>query len=56
MRYRVALLDSPNDSALSEVRDFRGQFDSTYAALYYPWVTVLDPLDPDGRREVKLPP
>jgi uncharacterized protein len=56
MRYRVALLDSPNDAVLSEVRDFRGQFDSTHAALYYPWVTVIDPLDPDGRREISLPP
>lgn len=56
MRYRVAVLDSPNDAVLSEVRAFRGQFDSTHAALYYPWVTVIDPLDPDGRREVNLPP
>ncbi len=56
MRYRVALLDSPNDFALSEIRDFRGQFDSTHAALYYPWITAIDPLDPDGRREIQLPP
>ncbi len=56
MRYRVALLDSPVDFALSEVRSYRGQFDSTHAALYYPWVTALDPLDPDGRREIDLAP
>lgn len=56
MRYRVALLDSPNDMAISEVRAFRGQFDSTHTALYYPWITVLDPLDPDGRREIQVPP
>ena len=56
MRYRVALLDARNDFALSEVRDFRGKFDSKYAALYYPWVTSVDPLDPDGRREIQLPP
>jgi hypothetical protein len=56
MRYRVALLDAPNNQVLSEVQAFRGQFDSTHAALYYPWVTVLDPLDPDGRREIQLPP
>jgi phage tail sheath protein FI len=55
MRYRVALLDSPNDAAISEIRAFRGQFESTHAALYYPWVTALDPLDPDGRREIQLP-
>ncbi len=56
MRYRVALLDSPNDMAISEVRAFRGRFDSTHAALYYPWISVLDPLDPDGRREINVPP
>ncbi len=56
MRYRVALLDSPNDFVLSEIRDFRGRFDSTHGALYYPWVTAIDPLDPDGRREIQLPP
>jgi uncharacterized protein len=56
MRYRVALLDSPDDFVLSEIRNFRGRFDSTHGALYYPWVTVIDPLDPDGRREIHLPP
>jgi phage tail sheath protein FI len=56
MRYRVAVIDSPNDQILSEVRAFRGRFDSTHAALYYPWVTVVDPLDPDGRSEIDVPP
>ncbi len=56
MRYRVALLDSPNDFALSEVRNFRGQLDSTHAAIYYPWITVLDPLDRNGKREIQIPP
>jgi len=56
MRYRVAVLDSPPNQVLSEVRDFRGKFDSTHAALYYPWVTVIDPNDPAGRREMNLPP
>lgn len=56
MLYRVALLDSPNNFALSEIRNFRGQMDSTHAALYYPWITVIDPLDPDGRREIQVPP
>jgi uncharacterized protein len=56
MRYRVAVLDAPENQLVSEVRTFRGLFDSTHAALYYPWITVLDPLDPDGRREIDLPP
>ena len=56
MRYRVAILDCPNNQAISEVRAYRGQLDSKYAAFYYPWVTILDPLDPEGRRELNLPP
>ncbi len=56
MRYRVAVLDAPNGLALSEVQDFRGRFDSTHAALYYPWLRILDPLDPNGRREIDVPP
>jgi uncharacterized protein len=56
MRYRVAILDAPDASIVSEVRAFRAQFDSTHAALYYPWVDMIDPLDPEGRREITLPP
>lgn len=47
--YRIGILDPPKDSSISEVREFRSQFDSTYAALYYPWVRIVDPtarLDP----------
>jgi hypothetical protein len=56
MRYRVAILDAPDDMTISEISGYRGQFDSTHAALYYPWITTLDTLDPDGRREVHVPP
>jgi phage tail sheath protein FI len=56
MRYRVCVLDSPDQFVLSEVRNFRGKLDSKYGALYYPWVSVLDPTDRDGRREIELPP
>jgi uncharacterized protein len=56
MRYRVAVLDAPPNQILSEVRDARGKFDSTHAAFYYPWIIVIDPLDPDGRREIAVPP
>ncbi len=44
MRYRIAVLDSGDDQSISEVRALRGKIDSTYAALYYPWVRVLDPV------------
>ena len=45
-RYRFAVVDAPPGSSLGEVRRFRGRFDSTRAALYYPWVEVIDPLKP----------
>jgi hypothetical protein len=53
MRYRVALLDSGDKLSMSEIRDMRAKLDSKHAALYYPWVTVLDPI---GKRELNLPP
>ena len=53
MRYRIAVLDSGDNLAVSEVRDLRAKFDSTYAALYYPWVRVMDPVT---RSEIHLPP
>jgi phage tail sheath protein FI len=55
--YRIGIVDPPKDSSISEVRQFRSQFDSTYTALYYPWVDILDPtqkVDP-GAAPVLLP-
>jgi phage tail sheath protein FI len=45
MRDRIALLDPPNfkPTQLAEIRSWRRRFDSSYAALYYPWVIALDP-------------
>ena len=56
MRYRVAVIDAPNGQAISEARASRASIDSVRAAFYYPWVTVLDPLDATGKREIQLPP
>ncbi len=53
MRYRIAVLDSGNAQTVGQVRAMRGQFDSTYAALYYPWVRILDPVT---NTEIVLPP
>ncbi len=53
MRYRIAVLDSGDQQSVADVRDLRAKFDSTYAALYYPWVQVMDPVT---RREINLPP
>lgn len=43
LRYRIGIVDPPKDSSISQVREFRGQFDTTYAALYYPWIRIIDP-------------
>ncbi|MBO0790155.1 MAG: phage tail sheath subtilisin-like domain-containing protein [Ktedonobacteraceae bacterium] len=53
MRYRIAVLDSGDGQSIAQVRALRARFDSTYAALYYPWVRVLDPVT---RQEIHLPP
>ncbi len=53
MRYRIAVLDCGDGLTISQVRAMRGKLDSKYAAFYYPWVTVRDPVT---RRELNLPP
>jgi phage tail sheath protein FI len=53
MRYRIAVLDAGDDLSISEVRSMRAKLDSTYAALYYPWIRVLDPVT---NTELNLPP
>jgi phage tail sheath protein FI len=53
MRYRIAVLDSGDDQSIADVRALRAKLDSTHAALYYPWITVLDPVT---RKEINLPP
>jgi phage tail sheath protein FI len=58
--YRIAVLDTPAGKAVSEAREIRGRVDSKYAALYYPWVVVSNPLaragDASVPRELALPP
>jgi len=59
-RYRIAVVDAALHSSLSDVRSFRNKFDSSYAALYHPWVEIVDPLsrtapgEPSGK--LLLPP
>ncbi len=53
MRYRIGVLDSTNGHDLSTVRDRRAQLDSKYAAFYYPWVRIIDPV---SQVEINLPP
>jgi phage tail sheath protein FI len=53
MRYRIAVLDSGDNQSIADVRAMRARVDSKYAALYYPWIRVLDPVT---RQEIVLPP
>lgn len=53
MRYRIAVVDSGNDLSVTDVQEQRGKFDSSWAAMYYPWVRVLDPVT---RVPIFLPP
>jgi phage tail sheath protein FI len=53
MRYRVAVLDSPDGAIIGEVRDERARLDSKYGALYYPWVRAFDPI---SENELAFPP
>jgi phage tail sheath protein FI len=58
--YRIAVLDTQRGAAISDARLVRSRIDSTYAALYYPWVVVANPLARPGDdsipREITLPP
>jgi phage tail sheath protein FI len=53
MQYRIAVLDSGDEEDLTQVQALRAAFDSKHAALYYPWVRVLDPVT---QQEISLPP
>ncbi|MDQ1560339.1 MAG: uncharacterized protein QOD32_3399 [Pyrinomonadaceae bacterium] len=53
MRYRIAVIDSGDNQSISEVRAMRAKIDSKYAAFYYPWIRVLDPVT---NTEINLPP
>ncbi|HEX6660520.1 MAG TPA: phage tail sheath subtilisin-like domain-containing protein [Sphingomicrobium sp.] len=43
MKYRIAVLDSIKEASIADTREYRGKFDSKYAAFYYPWVRIIDP-------------
>ena len=44
--FRFAILDPPRAASLGgskRIQDYRAQFDSKSAALYYPWIVVAEP-------------
>jgi len=53
---RVAIIDSPPNATPQEIKDWRmniAGYDSSYAALYYPWIQVDDPI---LNRPIYVPP
>jgi phage tail sheath protein FI len=53
MRYRIAVLDATNALSIQEVRAQRAKIDSKYAAFYYPWIRIVDPIT---GKEADMPP
>jgi uncharacterized protein len=43
LRYRFAILAGPQDADQATIRQVRGQHDSKYAAMYYPWLVASTP-------------
>jgi hypothetical protein len=57
--YRVAILETPPNQLASDNENVRGQIDSSYAALYAPWVVTDNPLARSGTAipaEITVPP
>jgi hypothetical protein len=56
---RVAVLDAPPGMTPQQIKDWRSDvamYDSAYAALYYPWIKVENPIGVNGNSEVFVPP
>jgi hypothetical protein len=62
LRDRIALLDPPFSASQDDklgvgaVRAWRSRFDSKYAAFYYPWLRVVDPLRSPASIIREIPP
>ncbi|WP_028050783.1 phage tail sheath C-terminal domain-containing protein [Cellulomonas sp. URHD0024] len=56
---RLAILDAPPGLSPQGVKEWRtdtAQFDSAFAALYYPWIKVENPTGSNGNSEILIPP
>ena len=58
--YRIAVLDTPQAQTPTQALAVKSRIDSSYAALYHPWIYSANPLSrPDDAsvpREILLPP
>ncbi len=55
IQYRFAILADGREVDNAGIRSARAKHDTTYAALYYPWVVVTDPFGASGET-IELPP
>lgn len=56
---RVAILDTPPDLNAQQAQEWRmstAGYDSKYATLYYPWITVADPTPGAASTTITVPP
>lgn len=61
LRDRFAIIDPPRGPGgisldVSGLQSWRARFDTPFAALYYPWLVVRDPLDIGAMRGREVPP
>lgn len=58
--YRIAVLDTPQAQTPTAAVSVKSRIDSSYAALYHPWIFASNPLAQPGNesipREILLPP
>ncbi|MCU1501466.1 MAG: putative phage tail sheath protein [Ilumatobacteraceae bacterium] len=56
---RMAVLDAPPGMTVQEIKEWRSDtamYDSAFAAMYYPWVKIANPLPTNGDDEILVPP
>ena len=56
---RMAILDAPPGMTPQQIKEWRSDvamYDSPFAALYYPWIKVANPVGTNGDTEIMVPP
>ncbi len=53
---RFAILDMPDTFNITESMEYAARMQSNCAAIYYPYLNILDPLDPLGYKTLRMPP
>lgn len=56
---RMAVLDAPPGMSPQQIKEWRSDvamYDSAFAALYYPWISVANPIATNGDTEILVPP